>query len=155
VNQTKRRFEMIELEVSTNIDAPVEEVFAFSTNNENDPRWMDEVKKVEKTSHGPLGVGSTFINYVEFMGRTFDDSHELIEYEPNKKMTIIQRTGPVPFKATYLYEASDPGTRFSMQIEAESKGSFKVAAPLVRRPLRTQFERNLRNLRTLLEEKQA
>ncbi len=142
---------MIKVEVNTHIDAPVEEVFAFSTNNENDPKWMDEVKEVEKTSKGPLGVGSTFINYVDFMGRTFDDSHEVTEYVPNRKMTIVQKTGPVPFKAAYLYKPSAGGTRFSMVIEAETKGFFKVASPLVRRQLKAQFERNLRNLKTLLE----
>lgn len=146
---------MIKVEVTTNIDAPVEEVFAFSTNNENDPTWMEEIKKVEKTSERPLGVGSTFINYVEFMGRTFDDSHEVTEYEPNKKMTIVQKTGPVPFKATYLFQPTDGGTLFSLHIEAETKGFFKVASPLVRRQLKAQYERNLSNLRTLLEAKEA
>ncbi|HEX6299369.1 MAG TPA: SRPBCC family protein [Acidimicrobiia bacterium] len=142
---------MIELEVSVDIDAPIEEVFEFSTNNENDPTWMEEVTRVEKTSEGSVGVGSTFINYVEFMGKTFDDSHEVVEYEPNERMTIVQTTGPVPFKATYLYRSVNGGTRFSMQIEAETKGFFRVATPLVRRQLRRQFERNLRNLKSLLE----
>lgn len=142
---------MIELEIVTHIDVPVEAVFTYSTNNENDPIWMDEVKKVEKTSEGPIGVGSTFINYVDFMGRTFDDTHEVTEYEPNTKMTIVQRTGPVPFKAIYLYQPADEGTRFTMKIEAETKGFFKVASPLVRRQLKSQFEKNLSNLKTLLE----
>ncbi|NIP41855.1 MAG: hypothetical protein GWN00_21480, partial [Aliifodinibius sp.] len=142
---------MIELEIATHIDLPVEEVFAYSTNNENDPTWMDEVKKVEKTSEGPIGIGSTFINYVEFMGRTFDDTHEVIEYEPNTKMTIVQRTGPVPFKARYLYQPDNEGTQFTMHIEAETKGFFKITAPLVRRQLKSQFEKNLSNLRKLLE----
>ena len=88
---------MIELEIATHIDVPIETVFAYSADNENDPTWMDEVKKVEKTSDGPIGVGSTFINYVDFMGRTFDDTHEVIEYEPNTKMTIVQKTGPYKF----------------------------------------------------------
>lgn len=146
---------MIELEIATHIDVPIETVFAYSTNNENDPTWMDEVRKVEKTSEGPIGVGATFINYVDFMGRTFDDTHEVIEYEPNKKMTIVQRTGPVPFKATYLYQPVNEGTQFTMQIEAETKGFFKVAAPLVHRQLRSQFEKNIGNLKTLLEKKGA
>lgn len=43
---------MIELEIATHIDVPVEAVFAYSTNNENDPTWMDEVKKVERHHKG-------------------------------------------------------------------------------------------------------
>jgi hypothetical protein len=42
-----------------------------------------------------------------------------------------------------------------MRIEADAKGFFKVASPLVRRQLKAQFERNLSNLKTLLEAKEA
>lgn len=87
---------MIELEVMVDIDRPINEVFAYSANNENDPAWMTEVTAVEKTSEGPVGVGSRFINHVTFLGRTFDDAHEVAEYEPNQRMTIVQKTGPVP-----------------------------------------------------------
>jgi uncharacterized protein YndB with AHSA1/START domain len=146
-----RRYMMIELELDTRINAPVDQVFEYSANNLNDPAWMDEVKRVEKTTEGQIGVGSKFINYVEFMGRTFDDAHEVIEYKPNEKMTIIQRTGPVPFKATYLYHPSNNGTHFTMKIEAQTKGFFKVASPFVRRQLKSQFETNLSNLKTILE----
>jgi uncharacterized membrane protein len=107
---------MIQVDVSIDIDAPVERVFGYSTNNENDPAWMDEVVKVRKTSDGPVGVGSTFINYIKFLGRSIEDSHEIIEYEPNTSMTIVQKTGPVPFRATYLYRPFEDGTRFSMHI---------------------------------------
>ncbi len=142
---------MIDLQVSVHIDAPVETVFGYSTDNQNDPHWMEEVTRVEQTSDGPIGVGSTFRNYVDFMGKTFDDSHEVVEYQPNERMTIVQQTGPVPFKATYLYEPVAGRTVFTMQIEAETKGFFKAVEPIVRRRLAKQFERNLRNLKSLME----
>lgn len=142
---------MIQVDVSVDIDAPVEEVFDYSTNNKNDPAWMEEVVNVRKTSDGPIGVGSTFVNYVEFLGRSFDDSHEIVDYEPNKRMTILQKTGPVPFKATYLTQPVEDGTRFSMHIEAEPGGFFKLASPLIRRQLQRQYEKNLANLKAILE----
>lgn len=142
---------MIHVDVSIDINTPVEKVIGYSTNNENDPVWMEEVVKVRKTSDGPIGVGSTFINYVEFLGRSIEDSHEIVEYEPNTSMTIVQKTGAVPFKATYLYQPLEGGSHFSMQIEAEPGGFFKLATPLVRRQLNTQFERSLKNLKTILE----
>lgn len=146
---------MIEFEVSVDIDAPVGEVFGYSANNENDAEWMGPVTKVEKTSEGPTGVGSTFVNYVQFMGKTFDDSHEVVEYQANERMKIVQRTGPVPFTTTYLYQSIERGTRFSLLIEAETKGLFKVAKPVMARQLKKQFENDLQTLKTLLEQKQA
>lgn len=142
---------MIQVDVSIDIDAPVKKVFEYSTNNDNDPVWMEEVVKVQKMTDGPIGVGSTFKNYVEFLGRSIEDSHEIVEYEPFTSMTISQKAGPVPFKATYLYRPLEDGTRFSMQIEAEPGGFFKLASPLVRRQLKTQYERNLKNLKAILE----
>ena len=87
---------------------------------------MEEVVKVRKTSEGPIGVGSTFENQVEFLGKTIEDTQEIVEYEPNERMTIVQKTGPVPFKANYLYQTLDGSTRFSMQIEAESGVSSRL-----------------------------
>jgi uncharacterized membrane protein len=146
---------MIEFEVAVDIDAPVEQVFDYSADNENDPEWMGPVSKVEKTSEGPTGVGSTFVNYVQFMGKTFDDSHEVVEYLPNERMKIVQRTGPVPFATTYLYEPVEGGTRFSLLIEAETKGLFKMAKPVMARQLKKQFENDLQTLKTFLEQQQA
>jgi hypothetical protein len=91
---------------------------------------MEEVVKVRKTSDGSI---------------------EIVEYKPYTSMTIVQKTGPVPFKATYLYRPLEGGTRFSMQIEAEPGGGFKLATPLVRRQLKAQFERLLKNLKAILE----
>ena len=142
---------MIQVDVSIDINAPVDKVFEYSTNNENDPAWMEEVVKVRKTSDGPVGVGSTFINYGEFLGRGFEDSHEIVEYDPNTSMTVVQKTGRVPFEANYLYRPLEGGTRFSMHIEAEPGGFFKLATPLLRRWLKSQFETNLKNLKVILE----
>ena len=80
---------MIQVDLSINIEAPKEEVFAYTTNSENDPNWMEEVVNVRKTSEGPIGVGSTFENQVEFLGKTIEDTQEIVEYEPNKSMTIV------------------------------------------------------------------
>jgi uncharacterized protein YndB with AHSA1/START domain len=146
---------MIEFEVAVDIDAPVDEVFGYSANNENDAEWMGTVTKVEKTSEGPTGVGSTFVNYVHFMGKTFDDSHEVVEYQPNERMRIVQRTGPVPFTTTYLYKPTNGGTRFSLLIEAETKGLFRMAKPVMARQLKKQFENDLQTLKALLEQRRA
>ncbi len=143
---------MIEFEVAVDIDAPVDEVFGYSADNLNDPEWMGPVTRVEKTTEGPVGVGTTFVNYVRFLGKTFDDSHEIVEYEPNESMKIVQRTGPVPFTTTYRYRPIDTGTRFSLQVEAETRGLYAMARPVMARQLKRQFENDLRTLKDLLEQ---
>ncbi len=72
---------MIEIEKSAVINRPVEEVFAYVTDVENEPQWISEVAEVRKTSDGPMGVGSTYDNIVHFLGRRIVDPHEVIQYE--------------------------------------------------------------------------
>jgi uncharacterized protein YndB with AHSA1/START domain len=50
---------MATLEISTVINRPLEEVFAFLSNPENGPKWSSGSSDVTMTSAGPLGVGAT------------------------------------------------------------------------------------------------
>ena len=142
---------MIELKRSVLINRPVEDVFAFISNFENEAKWAEEVVKTKKTSKGPIGVGSTFTDHVEFMGRTIESSYEILAYELNKRVTIKTSSGPVPFVATYSFDDADGITNLSILAEAEPGGFFKLATPMIRRQLDKQWEHNFGNLKQLLE----
>lgn len=60
---------MIKIEHSVIISRPVKDVFTYVTEVENEPQWIGEVVEVNKTSDGPMGVGSTYDNIVHFLGR--------------------------------------------------------------------------------------
>ena len=40
------------------IDRPIEEVFAFLADGENDPKFSPRVLEIAKTTDGPPGVGT-------------------------------------------------------------------------------------------------
>jgi uncharacterized membrane protein len=142
---------MIQLEKSVLIERPVEDVFSFIFNFENESKWCEEVVRTQKTSEGPIGVGSTFTDHVEFMGKTIESSYEILAYELNKTVTIKTLSGPVPFVATYSFDDADGVTKLSILAEAEPGGFFKLATPIIRRQLDKQWERNFANLKQLLE----
>ncbi len=60
---------MARLECSVTIDRPVEEVFAFLSNYENDPKWSSATVEGKKTSEGPIGVGTTWRSVSKVLGR--------------------------------------------------------------------------------------
>ena len=52
---------------SIHIDRPVETVFAYITDVTNDPAWHTDVLEAQKTSDGPIGVGTLW--HTRFKGK--------------------------------------------------------------------------------------
>ena len=134
------------------IECPIEEVFAFTADPNNDALWESTTLEAEQTSEGPLDVGATFRNTTKFLGRRFDTSYELTEYEPPRKQCYRVTSGPIPGVVCYLFEPSDEGsTRFTQTFDAEVGGFFRLAEPLVARAIRRQMEADMATLKDLLE----
>lgn len=139
-------------EHSVVIRRPIEEVFAFASDPNNDALWESTTLEAEQTSDGPLGVGATFRNTTKFLGRRFDTSYELTEYEPPRKQCYRVTSGPITGVVCYLFEPSeDGGTRLTQTFEAEVGGFFRLAEPLVARVIRRQMEADMETLKDLLE----
>jgi len=51
---------MVNLEASIVINRPLEEVFAELADLENNKKWRSGTVEAEKTSAGPIGVGTTY-----------------------------------------------------------------------------------------------
>jgi len=63
---------MIKAERTVVIDRPIEEVFAFVTDQTNTPRWQAGLVELERTTPGPIGVGTKHKGARVFMGRRLD-----------------------------------------------------------------------------------
>ena len=47
-------------EVTTVVDRPIDEVFAYLAAGENDPKFSARVLEMRKATDGPVGVGTVF-----------------------------------------------------------------------------------------------
>jgi uncharacterized protein YndB with AHSA1/START domain len=142
---------MATLELSTIINRPVEEVFAFVSNPENIPKWSSLSRGVTLTSAGPIGVGTTYRSVVAFLGRRIEGETELTEYEPNRSFAEKSQSGPFPIENRTTFERVDGGTRVNFTTVAESGGFFKLAEPLLVGMIKRQFEADFANVKDLLE----
>lgn len=143
---------MIKIKKSAVINRPVEEVFAYVTDVENEPQWIGEVAEVRKTSDGPVGVGSTYDNIVHFLGRRIVDPHEVVQYKPNRKFGFKSHSGQISFEGIETFEpTADGATRFTFVATGETGTLFKLAEPIVSRMINRQWEANVANLKELLE----
>ena len=143
--------QMAKLEFSLVINRPVEQVFAFKVNFENDAQWSAASGQAQKTSEGPIGVGTTFRQVSSILGRQIENELEITEYEPNRKYTSRSKAGPFPFQARWIFEPVEGGTRVSVVIEAEPAGFFKLAEPILVSITKRQFQTDLENLKELME----
>ena len=121
---------MIKIEHSIVINRPVEEVFAVVSNHENYPTWDPGVLEVKKTSSGPIGLGTTWRSVSKRLGTRRETESEIVEYEPNRKITR-QHTQGMPVKAQFICESITDGTRVTSILEAEPDGLYKLVVPVL------------------------
>lgn len=141
---------MVKVETSVVINRPIAEVFAFVTDPENGSQWESGLLEAGKTSKGSMGVGATWQEVRQFLGRRIEQTVQVAEYEPNKKMAI-KTAGPIPSEGGYTFESVAGGTRVTLTGQTETGGFFKLADPILARMAKRQLEADLANLKELLE----
>lgn len=143
---------MLRVEKSVEINQPIEKVFEFVSNPENDPLWRTEIYESQLASDVPFGVGATINQTVHILGRNIEGAAEITEFEPNQNFSWKLIRGPIPGEGHNIFEAlGENQTRYTINSEFEVGGFFKIAEPLVARTTRRQVEANLSTLKDLLE----
>ena len=131
---------------------PPEEVFAYITNFENNPKWQQGMKSCKFTSDGPFGVGTTYDQVASFLGKTIETKFEVTEYEPNQMVRFVSRQSTIPLRIMRSVEPIAGGTHVHAIIEGEPTGFwFKLFGPLLDYMLTRSVNRDYAKLKHLLE----
>ena len=69
-----------QFEATVEIDRPVEEVFAFLADGENDPKFSPRVLEMKKVTDGPTGVGTVYRSTVKDAGMTTRREFRISEF---------------------------------------------------------------------------
>ncbi len=142
---------MFEVKKSIFINRPQQEVFDFSTDPTNDPKWRESSISAEWTSEGPVRVGSTAHTVDKLMGREMESTNEVTAWDPPNEYGFKTVGGPMPFEATMKFESKGAGTQLTLSGQAEVGGFFKLAEGLVRQQLEKQIERDIKGLKAYME----
>jgi uncharacterized membrane protein len=142
---------MPKINLSIVINRPVEQVFAFMSNFENNLKWQSTLVEVNKTSEGSMGVGTTYQAVTTILGRRINTEQEITEYEPNKRIARKTKSGPFPFEVIVEFERTEGGTRVNAAMDGEPRGFFKLADSLLERAIKRQFDSDLANLKDMME----
>lgn len=139
------------IELSFVINRPVEDVFAYLANLENDAEWRREWIEAKQTSQGPLGVGATIRLDGEMLGRRMPTVYEVIEYKPNRTAAWKAVSGPLPLTFRRTFVGVEGGTQVTNRYEAELRGFFKLVKPLLMNMGKRQLEGDIPKLKELME----
>jgi uncharacterized protein YndB with AHSA1/START domain len=110
---------------TTTIDRPVEQVFAFLADGENDKRFSARIVEISKATDGPPGVGTIYASTAKDGGIKAKHEFELTEFEPNSRIRWkeLSRSTPVivPVGGYDLTPAEGGGTELAFFNELEAR----------------------------------
>jgi uncharacterized membrane protein len=142
---------MVRTRASVTVNRPPEEVFRFMADNQNALQWQSGLLEARVTND-IVGIGRTWVDIVQFLGRRVEVASELVEYEPERVLGFKSTSGPVPLEGRYAFEPDGEDTKITFAMQGEAGGFFKLAEPIVARSTQRQWETNLANLKDLLEQ---
>ena len=120
------------------IDRPIEEVFAFLADGENDPKFSPRVLEIRKTTDGPSGVGTVYASTVKDAGMKTQREFKLTEFDAPTKIrwTELSKNMITVPEGGYDLAPEGEGTRLTVHNEFEAHGFGKVILPLALRSAR-------------------
>ena len=119
-------------EATVTIDRPIEEVFDFLADGENDPKFSPRVLEIRKTTDGPAGVGTVYASTVKDAGMKTKREFELTEFERPKRIRWAERSRNLITASEGGYDLAPDGdgTRVTIHNVLEGHGPGKLLAPL-------------------------
>lgn len=120
------------------IDAPVEDVFDFMADVENEKSWNPDLKSVRRVDGGDVRAGVEWDGVYRGMGRT----HIRLEEYDRPRRLAFSTTGPrMNMRFSFDYRpGSAPGTTdITVDSDVEPRGFMRVMTPLLGPMMRKTF----------------
>jgi carbon monoxide dehydrogenase subunit G len=142
---------MINIDLGTLIDRPIQDVFAFVANPNNMPKWNSAVASLEQITPGEVSVGSKFRSKAEMMGRKIEGEMQVIAYEPDTQCGFQVNAGPMQVNLLLSFKTVGSGTKISLKAQGNPAGFFKIAEGMMTGRVKSMMEENLARLKSQLE----
>jgi uncharacterized membrane protein len=143
---------VIEVEETTSIDAPVDEVFAYMDRPENQPEFTPSLTRAETVERLPNGGKQVAYTYT-IAGVDLDGHIEAAAHDPERRIRW-EMSGDIQGEIEWEFEAEGESTRVTYAARYEIPGGVleTVVAPFVERYNERELRTALANLRTRIEQ---
>jgi carbon monoxide dehydrogenase subunit G len=98
-----------QFEGSADIDRPIADVFAFLAAGVNDPKFSPRVQKIEKSTDGPVGVGTVFVSTVKDAGMTTKRAFRITELDEPTRIRWAEQSKNLVTAVDGGYDLTDLG----------------------------------------------
>ena len=143
------------LETSIKIGKPVEKVFEFITNLDNQKKLSSYITGVQISE--PLKVGTKYKIQTTSMGHVNETTNEVVSFEPNKKFGVKTLAAPPASDVTntYILEKDGDGTKLIMQMDAVLVPAGMPSMPgmedMMKKQMMASYETTLAALKKAIE----
>lgn len=144
---------MVDVQTEIVINRSIETVRTFTINPDNVPEWYDNIFSVKWISQPPVQIGSQVAFRAKFMGKELAYTYEFIVLNDDE-LQMQTAEGPFPMKTIYAWEEiGENQTKMKLRNVGEPSGFSKVMAPLMSSMMRRANKKDLKKLKTVLENK--
>ena len=143
------------LETSVKISKPVEQVFEFITNLDNQKKLSSYITGIQVNE--PLKVGTKYKIQTTSMGHVIETLNEVVTFEPNKKFGVKTFASPPASDVTntYILEEDGGATKLIMQMDAVLTPPGMPKMPgmedVMRKQMLAGFEATLATMKKAIE----
>ncbi|MGD8806309.1 MAG: SRPBCC family protein [Chloroflexota bacterium] len=142
---------MYELEASVFIKRPIEDVFAFVADNENDPEWCVPVADTTRIAGDEPGKGTRYTFGADLGLFKPRGELEIVEFQPPHRIAWQGFSRFARFKGYYTLQEADQGTRLSIHSRFSNKPLYRLMEGTMRKAMAENYGRQFVALKALLE----
>jgi uncharacterized protein YndB with AHSA1/START domain len=143
---------MAKVESTVTIARSVEEVFRFFLDLDTNARKTDpDVESIMKTPEGPTRPGTTFHFRQKALGKIRETTTTFTSIEPNRKIEMEARLGPLRPKGAITFHQTKLGTAVAVRLNPNPVGPLKLLSPVFARIGQRVWDKRLARLKDALE----
>jgi carbon monoxide dehydrogenase subunit G len=143
---------VINIESSTRIERPRDEVFDFLTDVNNLPAWQSGVTEARSLSEAPVRIGFQFKETAKVGPWKLRNVCIVTDLKTNERYAFqVRSSGPIDCDVTFDLQPVTGGTRLTVTGKGRLKGVWRLMQPMLAREMRKGTQAELTTLRQLLE----